>query len=208
MVVWFLHYNYMIRSIATTGKGLEALSILVFLLLLILIAKGYTVTRARLKHKTSVKIGIFMGIYSLIYAILFVWEKSVSFQDVRLSNIWFLFLRRQMSQYISLSFFFETTCQLVRSSILGKFYMYMSLLQDMDSSYYAWVAGSGKTTMYFIRHYWDDWFLQTSYTDKMRSQVRVFTGLYSDELSNEVRVLHSDISFLHHMVSDTEEDED
>jgi len=61
------------------GKALEAVSVLVFLLLLILLAKGYTVTRARLKHKTSVKIGVFMGIYSLIYAILFVWERSVSY---------------------------------------------------------------------------------------------------------------------------------
>lgn len=43
-------------------------------------------TRARLKQKTSVKIGIFMGLYSFIYSILFIWERSVSFQIILCSG--------------------------------------------------------------------------------------------------------------------------
>ena len=42
-----------------------------------LLAKGYTVTRARLKRKTAVRIATFMTTYSLIYACLLIWESSV-----------------------------------------------------------------------------------------------------------------------------------
>ncbi|KAI1296606.1 Transmembrane protein [Halotydeus destructor] len=59
------------------GKSLEAISTLVLLLLLILLAKGYTVTRARLKRKTTFKIIGFMALYTLVYAALFCWEKMV-----------------------------------------------------------------------------------------------------------------------------------
>lgn len=60
------------------GKGLNVTANLLFLLLLILIAKGYSVTRARLKTRTSVKISIFMTIYALAYFFLYFFEQCVS----------------------------------------------------------------------------------------------------------------------------------
>ncbi|RWS23974.1 transmembrane protein 145-like protein, partial [Leptotrombidium deliense] len=56
------------------GRAFQAISTLVFLLLLILLAKGYTVTRARLKKRTSKLISIFMSVYVVIYATLFLFE--------------------------------------------------------------------------------------------------------------------------------------
>ena len=58
-----------------SGKGLNVAANLLFLLLLILIAKGYSVTRARLKTRTSVKISIFMTIYALAYFFLYFFEQ-------------------------------------------------------------------------------------------------------------------------------------
>lgn len=56
------------------GKGFTVLSNLMFMLLLILIAKGYSVTRARLKSRTSVKIAIFMTLYALCFFFLYFYE--------------------------------------------------------------------------------------------------------------------------------------
>lgn len=69
--------GYSIEGLKMAGKSLEAVSTLVFLLLLILLAKGYTVTRARLKRKTSVKIACFMVVYTCVYIILFILEQAV-----------------------------------------------------------------------------------------------------------------------------------
>ncbi|XP_022251822.1 transmembrane protein 145-like [Limulus polyphemus] len=59
------------------GRLLEAASTMTLLLLLILIAKGYTITRGRLRSMTSAKIGIFMTLYTVIYSALFIYEKKV-----------------------------------------------------------------------------------------------------------------------------------
>lgn len=56
---------------------LEAVSVLVFLLMLILMAKGFTITRGRISTAGSVKIAIFMTIYIITYAILFIYEAAV-----------------------------------------------------------------------------------------------------------------------------------
>ena len=45
------------------------------LLLLILIAKGYTVTRARLRQQSAVKVAMFICCYCITYASLFVFEQ-------------------------------------------------------------------------------------------------------------------------------------
>ena len=45
------------------------------LLLLILIAKGYTVTRARLRQQSAVKVAMFVSCYCITYASLFVFEQ-------------------------------------------------------------------------------------------------------------------------------------
>ncbi|KAG8192661.1 hypothetical protein JTE90_009691 [Oedothorax gibbosus] len=56
------------------GKVMEALSTLFLLALLLFIAKGYTVTRGRLKTKTLFKITGFLWLYAVVYAILFLYE--------------------------------------------------------------------------------------------------------------------------------------
>ncbi|XP_067131631.1 transmembrane protein 145-like [Centruroides vittatus] len=58
------------------GKLLEAISTLIFLLLLILIGKGYTVTRGRLRSITAAKIAVFMTIYVVVYAALYLYEQK------------------------------------------------------------------------------------------------------------------------------------
>ena len=45
------------------------------LLLLILIAKGYTVTRARLRQQSAVKVAMFICCYGITYASLFIFEQ-------------------------------------------------------------------------------------------------------------------------------------
>ena len=56
------------------GRVLEAASQIIFLLLLILIAKGYTVTRARLRQASVIKIPMFISLYCIVNFILFVVE--------------------------------------------------------------------------------------------------------------------------------------
>ena len=60
-----------------SGHVLEAISILVFLLLLILMAKGFTVTRGRISTVGSVKISVFMTLYCMIYVALFIYQAVV-----------------------------------------------------------------------------------------------------------------------------------
>lgn len=61
-----------------TGKGLRAISSIALLLLLVLLAKGFTVTRARLKPATSAKVAVFITLYAVIYACLFFYEQQVN----------------------------------------------------------------------------------------------------------------------------------
>uniref|UniRef100_A0A674D7R1 Transmembrane protein 145 n=1 Tax=Salmo trutta TaxID=8032 RepID=A0A674D7R1_SALTR len=56
------------------GKLLFSVSFLVFLLMLILLGKGFTVTRARISHSGSVKLSIYMTVYTVTYIILFIYE--------------------------------------------------------------------------------------------------------------------------------------
>jgi len=65
-------------SLIVKGRVLEAVSILVFILMLILMAKGFTITRGRISTSGSVKIAVFMTLYVITYAILFIYEAAVS----------------------------------------------------------------------------------------------------------------------------------
>ena len=60
-----------------TARILEAASILMFLLMLIVMAKGYTITRGRLSTTGSIKIAVFMTVYTVVYAVLFIYEAQV-----------------------------------------------------------------------------------------------------------------------------------
>lgn len=48
-----------------------------FLLLLVLMAKGYTITRGRLKVAFTVKLTVFMCCYIVAYIVLFVYQAKV-----------------------------------------------------------------------------------------------------------------------------------
>jgi len=61
-----------------TARTIEAASTLIFLLMLILMAKGYTITRGRLSAQGSTKIAIFMTLYTISYIALFIYEAEVS----------------------------------------------------------------------------------------------------------------------------------
>ncbi|KAF7490505.1 Transmembrane protein [Sarcoptes scabiei] len=57
------------------GKAFESSSTLIFILLLLLISKGYTITRARLKPKTVTKFTMFMVMSVIGYMIIFYHEQ-------------------------------------------------------------------------------------------------------------------------------------
>ncbi|XP_033104911.1 transmembrane protein 145-like [Anneissia japonica] len=56
-----------VERLRKLGEMISSTSTLLFVLLLILVAKGYTVTRARLRSVTSIKIGVFTCCYFFIY---------------------------------------------------------------------------------------------------------------------------------------------
>ncbi|XP_023218945.1 transmembrane protein 145-like [Centruroides sculpturatus] len=77
--IWFKHFSadeFYEFLFFILGKLLEAISTLIFLLLLILIGKGYTVTRGRLRSITAAKIAVFMTIYVVVYAALYLYEQK------------------------------------------------------------------------------------------------------------------------------------
>lgn len=83
MGTMFLSAHYLVYGVdgiglKTThlvGRIIEAAAELTFVLLLILIAKGYTVTRARLPQSSSIKLAIFVCAYCVIYSTLFIYER-------------------------------------------------------------------------------------------------------------------------------------
>ncbi|KAG1666340.1 Transmembrane protein 145 [Nymphon striatum] len=62
-------------SIKTLGLIFSAASEYLFLLLSILIAKGYTITRGRLRPASAIKLAIFMFLYFINYAAIFIYQK-------------------------------------------------------------------------------------------------------------------------------------
>eukprot|EP00095_Tigriopus_kingsejongensis_P008718 maker-scaffold352_size199037-snap-gene-0.42 protein:Tk08718 transcript:maker-scaffold352_size199037-snap-gene-0.42-mRNA-1 annotation:"hypothetical protein DAPPUDRAFT_54015" len=58
------------------GRCLEAAAEIIFIMLLILIAKGYTVTRARLRQASAIKVAIFISCFTITFTILFVFEQK------------------------------------------------------------------------------------------------------------------------------------
>lgn len=58
----------------TAGGLMSGVSEIAFLLLLLLMAKGYTITRARLSSCSIVKLTIFINTYIVAYIILFIYQ--------------------------------------------------------------------------------------------------------------------------------------
>nr|XP_054760379.1 transmembrane protein 145-like [Lytechinus pictus] len=63
-----------VRGLKFTARAFQSGADALFLLQLILMAKGYTITRGRLSHSGTVKITILMAIYCMLYAALFIYE--------------------------------------------------------------------------------------------------------------------------------------
>lgn len=63
---------------AFMGRFLDAIAQTLFILMLILLAKGYTVTRGRLRTPTVIKIIVLFTIYVIAYVITFIYAEMVN----------------------------------------------------------------------------------------------------------------------------------
>ncbi|XP_073426819.1 transmembrane protein 145 [Dendrobates tinctorius] len=61
-------------SIKVLAKLLFSASFLIFLLMLILLGKGFTVTRGRISHLGSIKLSVYMTLYTVTHTVLFIHE--------------------------------------------------------------------------------------------------------------------------------------
>lgn len=61
----------------------------IFILLLLLLAKGYTTTRGRLPISATVKLTIFMCLYAITFLTLFIYEAKVRYIQYYLKNVYF-----------------------------------------------------------------------------------------------------------------------
>lgn len=55
----------------------EVVSVLMFVVMLLLMGKGFTITRGRISTSGSIKIAIFMTLYTIAYAVLFLYQAVV-----------------------------------------------------------------------------------------------------------------------------------
>ncbi|EDO35662.1 predicted protein, partial [Nematostella vectensis] len=67
----YVSYGTLRTPIHTTSGLLHAVSEIIFVCLLILLSKGYTITRARLSSRGQIKLSVFIGLYSVTFSILF-----------------------------------------------------------------------------------------------------------------------------------------
>jgi len=74
----FLSRNIILILIIRAGQVLESISVLIFILLLILVGKGFTITRGRISTSGSIKLTVFMCVYCIVYAVLFIYQAEVS----------------------------------------------------------------------------------------------------------------------------------
>lgn len=64
-------------SIRTTGALLHAVSEIMLIILLLLLAKGFTITRGKLSSVSQIKLAMFAIIYAIFYIVLFVWKTEL-----------------------------------------------------------------------------------------------------------------------------------
>ncbi|XP_022441271.1 transmembrane protein 145 isoform X6 [Delphinapterus leucas] len=65
------------ESLKILAKLLFSSSFLIFLLMLILLGKGFTVTRGRISHSGSVKLSVYMTLYTLTHMVLLIYEAKI-----------------------------------------------------------------------------------------------------------------------------------
>ena len=81
-LLMFHYLTYAINGVGLirtklVGRVMESIAEILFVLLLILLAKGYTVTRARLRQASAIKVTVFMCSYAVVYAALFIYEQVI-----------------------------------------------------------------------------------------------------------------------------------
>ncbi|PFX15240.1 Transmembrane protein 145 [Stylophora pistillata] len=64
-------------GISVVGRACHYISHVVFLIMLILMAKGWTVTRGRISSSGQIKLSIFGTVYTVCFAVLFFYEAAV-----------------------------------------------------------------------------------------------------------------------------------
>ncbi|CAG9857921.1 unnamed protein product [Phyllotreta striolata] len=69
--------GFLAAKVRRFGQILMGTSETSFVLLLLLLAKGYTITRGRLPLPASIKLTVFMCLYAVTYAALFIYEANV-----------------------------------------------------------------------------------------------------------------------------------
>lgn len=60
------------------GNVLEAIGLLIFIMMLLLLSKGFTITRGRISQKGTIMLVVFFFIYVVVYIILFILQAVVS----------------------------------------------------------------------------------------------------------------------------------
>ncbi|KAI8775177.1 transmembrane protein 145, partial [Biomphalaria glabrata] len=63
-----------LKPLEVVGRILQACGHIIFMLMLILMAKGYTIVRGRLTKKNAIKMTIFINLYIIATIVLFIWE--------------------------------------------------------------------------------------------------------------------------------------
>ncbi|KAH9514928.1 hypothetical protein Btru_021386 [Bulinus truncatus] len=77
MVIAWGHYGstgWDTKQVEVVGRIFRAASTVIFILMLILMAKGFTITRGRLTRISLIKITVFFNFYVVVIVILFIWE--------------------------------------------------------------------------------------------------------------------------------------
>ncbi|XP_025100741.1 transmembrane protein 145-like isoform X1 [Pomacea canaliculata] len=67
-------YGWQEKPTEVTGRIFQAASTIIFILMVILMAKGYTITRGRLTSISLIRLSIFFSLFIIIYCFLFIWE--------------------------------------------------------------------------------------------------------------------------------------
>lgn len=78
-VTWAKYAVSGIGPFTIFGGLFTGASEITFLLLMLLMAKGYTITRARLSTGSTVKITVFINLYIVVYVSLYIYQAEVSY---------------------------------------------------------------------------------------------------------------------------------
>lgn len=117
----------------------EATSEIFYILMLILLGKGYTVTRARLRSRSVVKVTVFMSLYCVTYIALFTYERQVKSCYFEHCNYTFSRVTYPLIHHFIVVTW--TTAGNNSISIRGKFFMFTNLQLVTDCWFCDFWAG-------------------------------------------------------------------